>query len=105
MHDGSEISAAENKIGKSIKEENCEKIINEIFEKSKKYSCTITLPVDVLIGKNLNGVSKVKKLNNIANFKNVNNLRLIKYILLFDKIGFGGKYYVKKTLYMYAYLE
>ena len=54
-----------NKIGKSIKEENCEKIINEIFEKSKKYSCTITLPVDVLIGKNLNGVSKVKKLNEI----------------------------------------
>ena len=31
-------------------------------------------------------LSKVKKLNNIANFKNVNNLRLIKYILLFDKI-------------------
>ncbi len=54
-----------NKIGKSIKEENCEKIINEIFEESKKYSCTITLPVDVLIGKNLNGVSKVKKLNEI----------------------------------------
>ena len=54
-----------NKIGKSIKEDNCEKIINEIFEKSKKYSCTITLPVDVLIGKNLNGVSKVKKLNEI----------------------------------------
>ena len=54
-----------NKIGKSIKEENCEKIINEIFEKSKKYSCTITLPVDVLVGKNLNGVSKVKKLNEI----------------------------------------
>ncbi len=52
-------------IGKSIKEENCEKIINEIFEASKKYSCPITFPNDVLVGKNLNDISKVKELNEI----------------------------------------
>ncbi len=52
-------------IGKSIKEENCEKIINEIFETSKNYSCTITYPEDVLVGKNLDDTSQVKELNNI----------------------------------------
>ena len=53
------------RIGKSIKEENCEKIIQEIFETSKKYSCTITFPKDVLVGKNLNDKSKIKDLNEI----------------------------------------
>ena len=56
-----------NQIGKSIKEENCENIIKEIFETSKKYSCSIIYPVDVLVGKNLNSVSKVKALNEIDN--------------------------------------
>ncbi|MEC8074090.1 MAG: phosphoglycerate kinase, partial [Pseudomonadota bacterium] len=41
-----------NKIGKSIKEENCESIINEIFETSKNHSCNIIYPQDVLVGKN-----------------------------------------------------
>ena len=54
-----------NKIGKSIKEENCEIIINEIFETSKNYSCEITYPEDVLIGKNIEGTSQVKKLSEI----------------------------------------
>ena len=56
-----------NQIGKSIKEENCENIIKEIFEISKKHSCSIIYPVDVLVGKNLNSVSKVKALNEIDN--------------------------------------
>ena len=56
-----------NQIGKSIKEENCENIIKEIFETSKKHSCSIIYPVDVLVGKNLNSVSKVKALNEIDN--------------------------------------
>ena len=55
-----------NKIGKSIKEENCEKIINEIFETSKNYSCKIIYPEDVLIGKNMNDKSQVKKINEIS---------------------------------------
>ena len=54
-----------NQIGKSIKEENCEKIINEIFETSKQHSCSIIFPIDVLVGKNLNSVSKAKELNEI----------------------------------------
>ena len=55
-----------NKIGKSIREENCEKIINEIFETSKNYSCKIIYPEDVLIGKNMNDKSQVKKINEIS---------------------------------------
>ena len=54
-----------NKIGKSVKEENCEKIIEGIFDSSKKHSCSITYPIDVLVGKNLNSVSKAKELNEI----------------------------------------
>ena len=56
-----------NQIGKSVKEENCENIIKEIFETSKQHSCSIIYPVDVLVGKNLNSVSKVKSLNEIDN--------------------------------------
>ena len=54
-----------NQIGKSIKEENCEAIIEEIFEKSKQHSCSITFPIDVLVGKNLRSNSEVKELNEI----------------------------------------
>ena len=54
-----------NKIGKSIKEENCENIINEIFETSKKHSCNIIYPQDVLVGKNIDDISHVKELNQI----------------------------------------
>jgi len=56
-----------NDIGKSIKEENCEKIIDDIFENSKNYSCTITYPEDVAVGKNLNDIAEVKTLNDINN--------------------------------------
>ena len=52
-------------IGKSIKEENCEEIVKEIFETSKKYSCKITFPEDVLVGKNFNDKSKIKNLYDI----------------------------------------
>ena len=54
-----------NQIGKSIKEENCEDIIKEIFETSKKYSCKITFPEDVLVGKSFDDKSKIKELNEI----------------------------------------
>ena len=52
-------------IGKSVKEENCESIINEIFETSKKYSCSIYYPEDVLVGKNLSDNSQSKELDDI----------------------------------------
>ena len=57
------ISYKGNKIGKSIKEENCEIIIREIFETSKNYNCKITFPEDVLVGKNMEDNSEVKELN------------------------------------------
>jgi len=52
-------------IGKSIKEENCEPIIDEIFEASKNHSCELIYPEDVLVGKNLKDKSHIKKLNNV----------------------------------------
>ena len=54
-----------NRIGKSIKEENCEHIINDIFKDSKNYSCSIVCPEDVLVGKSLDDKSQIKKLNEI----------------------------------------
>ena len=52
-------------IGKSIKEPNCETRIKDIFETSKKYSCEITFPEDVLVGKSMDDKSTVKELNDI----------------------------------------
>ena len=54
-------------IGKSIKEENCEKIIKDIFYTAEKFSCSIYFPDDVCVGKNLNSVSQVRNLNEISN--------------------------------------
>ena len=59
------ISFKGNQIGKSIKEDNCEEIIKEIFETSKKYSCKITFPEDVLVGKNFDDKSEIKDLSYI----------------------------------------
>ena len=59
------ISFKGNNIGKSIKEDNCEIIIKEIFETSKKYNCKIIYPEDVLVGKNMDDKSKIKELNEI----------------------------------------
>ena len=56
-----------NNVGKSIKEENYEIIVKEIFETSNKHSCKIIFPEDVLVGKNLNDTSKTKELNDVKN--------------------------------------
>ena len=55
-----------NQIGKSIKEENCDEIIKEIFQISKNHSCKIVYPEDVLVGKSLDDKSKIKEINNIC---------------------------------------
>ncbi len=55
-----------NSIGKSIKESNCETIINEIFEISKNHTCKITYPEDVSVGKDLNDKSKIKEIDKIS---------------------------------------
>ena len=53
-------------IGKSIQEDNCDKIIKEIFSLSKKENCKIIYPEDVAVGKNLDGSAEIKELNNIS---------------------------------------
>jgi phosphoglycerate kinase len=53
-------------IGKSIQEDNCNKIIKEIFSLSKKENCKIIYPEDVTIGKALNGSPEIKELDNIS---------------------------------------
>ncbi|MDC1179291.1 phosphoglycerate kinase [Candidatus Pelagibacter ubique] len=53
-------------IGKSIQEDNCDKIIEEIFSLSKKENCKIIYPEDVAVGKNLDGSAQIKELNNIS---------------------------------------
>ena len=54
-----------NPIGKSIKEDNCEQIIKDIFKIAKKYSCKITYPEDVVVGKNMQDKAEIKELNEI----------------------------------------
>jgi phosphoglycerate kinase len=52
-------------IGKSMQEDNCDKIIEEIFSLSIKESCKITYPEDITVGKSLSGSAEIKELNNI----------------------------------------
>ena len=54
-----------NSVGKSIKEKNCNKIVEEIISLSKKENCKITYPVDVVVSKYLNGSPKKKELSEI----------------------------------------
>jgi phosphoglycerate kinase len=56
----------EYEIGKSIQENNCDKIIEEIFSLSKKKNCKIIYPEDVIVGKDLDGSAEIKELNNIS---------------------------------------
>ena len=52
-------------IGISIKEKNCNQVIEEIISFSKKKDCKIIYPEDVLVSKNINGSSLNKKLDQI----------------------------------------
>ena len=53
-------------IGKSIQEDNCNKIIEEIFSLSKKENCKVIYPEDVVVGKSLGGSAEIKELNNVS---------------------------------------
>ena len=55
-----------NNIGKSIKEKNCNQIIEEIVSLSKKKNCNLICPVDVIVSKSMNGSSQNKELNQIV---------------------------------------
>ena len=72
-------------IGKSIQENNCDKIIEEIFSFSKKQGCKIVYPEDFAVSKYLNGSSEIKSLNEVSedelildigpkSIKNINNI-------------------------------
>ena len=54
-----------NNIGKSIKENNCYKIIKEITSLSEKNACKIIYPEDVIVSNDLNGSPEKKKLDQI----------------------------------------
>ncbi len=56
-----------NPIGKSIKESNCQLIIDNIFKTAKTHSCSITYPRDVMVGKNLEDKAQIKELNEVSN--------------------------------------
>ncbi len=52
-------------IGKSIFEENCDHIVKDIFNLSKKENCKIIYPVDVSVSKKKDGEGKVKKISEV----------------------------------------
>ena len=54
-----------NNVGKSIKENNCNKIVEEIISLSKKEKCKIIYPEDVIVSKDLNGSPQKKELSEI----------------------------------------
>ena len=56
-----------NQTGKSIKEDDCAPIIEEIFKNAKTHNCSIVYPVDVLVGKSKEDKSSIKEINEIAN--------------------------------------
>ena len=56
-----------NPIGKSIKENNCESIIDGIFKNAKTYDCSIVYPEDVAVGKSVKDKAKIKELNEVTN--------------------------------------
>jgi len=56
-----------NPIGRSIKESNCDTIIDNIFETAKTHSCKIIYPEDVVVGKNMEDEAKIKELNEVEN--------------------------------------
>jgi phosphoglycerate kinase len=53
-------------IGKSIQENNCNQIIDEIFSLSKRKNCKIIYPEDVVVSKNLDGLPEIKELNDVS---------------------------------------
>ena len=56
-----------NPIGKSIKENDCESIIEDIFKTAKNHSCKIIYPEDVVVGKNMEGKAETKELCDVKN--------------------------------------
>jgi len=53
------------KVGKSIYENDCESLIKEILNISRKFNCKITCPIDVVVSKNIEGQGKNKDIKEI----------------------------------------
>ena len=52
-------------IGKSIHENNCDPIVQEIFSLAEKSNCNIMFPLDVAVGKKLQDSAKIKDISEI----------------------------------------
>ena len=52
-------------IGKSLKEDNCNRIVEEILSLAKENKCNVLIPTDVSVGKNLEGSKTIKRLSEI----------------------------------------
>ena len=76
-----------NNIGKSIKEQNCDKIVDEIISLSKKKECKIIFPEDVIVSKNLNGSSINKELDQISSDDMILDIGPKTIKRIFDIIG------------------
>ncbi len=51
------------KVGKSLIEKKSKEIIDDIYDKAKKYNCNIVIPEDGNVSTNFDGSGKTKKLN------------------------------------------
>ena len=56
-----------NPVGKSIKERDCESIVEDIFRIAKLHSCSIIYPEDVLVGKSIKDKAQVRELTDVEN--------------------------------------
>ncbi len=56
-----------NPIGRSIREDNCDSIIDDIFITAKNHLCSIVYPKDVMVGKSLDDKGQIKELKDVAN--------------------------------------
>ena len=52
-------------IGKSLKEDNCNPIVEEILSLAKENNCNVLIPIDVSVGKNLEDSKTIKRLSEI----------------------------------------
>ena len=52
-------------IGKSLKEDNCNPIVEEILSLAKENKCNVLIPTDVSVGKNLEDSKTIKRLSEI----------------------------------------
>ena len=55
-----------NEIGKSIRENNCSIIIDDLFKTAQNHSCSIIYPEDVKVGKNFEDKAQIKELHEVT---------------------------------------